>query len=522
MESVSFVSAKMKEMSKEELKAHRKRLMEDAMKEAKKSIARKEKEGAWMLPDLDSNMFGEEKSKKRKKSSKEKKHKKEKKSKKEKRSKKKKRRRDSSSSSSSSASEDEWVEKPKDSSEKQRDSWMQMGSEFEQFGSSKRGESKRASKKEEERAKLDESRNKILAERELNPTLREEYKQKSSSQGTSSSLSMLKRAVERVYEQAEFEGKSIEEVATHRWGSFQKFKDMEKKVNAAQDNESQTRQREEEDSPKRIDRVASKKGWKTEARRQDERVIQTKPKAQEKEPEPEKPSNLNAKESVKQEETKTLMSEEEMNKLGAKIVKAELLGNHDKAKELRCKLEEARQAKKDFDQEQARGQGSSKAVEEVVVVLSKTDSKGFTRPIEPTNMSRAEAKKSKGKVQTHSDGNRVRYFADDDRYDLKEMFHREKMSTAEDQNSMMSRLAGKAVEKTDDDDYSIDDLFVSRAARKRSEEQDKVKERDAAIAEHRSLSRTLDSCPYCFDGSEFKKHLLGNYLELATFSSVVI
>ena len=77
MESVSFVSAKMKEMSKEELKAHRKRLMEDAMKEAKKSIARKEKEGAWMLPDLDSNMFGEEKSKKRKKSSKEKKHKKE-------------------------------------------------------------------------------------------------------------------------------------------------------------------------------------------------------------------------------------------------------------------------------------------------------------------------------------------------------------------------------------------------------------------------------------------------------------
>ena len=40
----------------------------------------------------------------------------------------------------------------------------------------------------------------------------------------------------------------------------------------------------------------------------------------------------------------------------------------------------------------------------------------------------------------------VRYFADDDRYDLKEMFHREKLSTAEDQNSMMARLARRALQ----------------------------------------------------------------------------
>ena len=72
----------------------------------------------------------------------------------------------------------------------------------------------------------------------------------------------------------------------------------------------------------------------------------------------------------------------------------------------------------------------------------------------------------------------------------------------------MIPVAGKSMQKTDDDDYSIDDLFTSRAAHKRSEDQDKVKERDAAIAEHKALNRTLDTCSFCFDSAEFKKHLL--------------
>jgi hypothetical protein len=37
----------------------------------------------------------------------------------------------------------------------------------------------------------------------------------------------------------------------------------------------------------------------------------------------------------------------------------------------------------------------------------------------------------------------VRYFGDDERYDLKQMYEQEKMNTAEDQNSMLSSLAGQ-------------------------------------------------------------------------------
>ena len=43
-------------------------------------------------------------------------------------------------------------------------------------------------------------------------------------------------------------------------------------------------------------------------------------------------------------------------------------------------------------------------------------------------------RRKKEKVATHDkDGKRARYFADDDRHDLKALFEREKLSTAEDQ-----------------------------------------------------------------------------------------
>ena len=52
-------------------------------------------------------------------------------------------------------------------------------------------------------------------------------------------------------------------------------------------------------------------------------------------------------------------------------------------------------------------------------------------------------------MDTHDkEGKRERYFADDDRYDLKEMVRREKMRTAEDHNAMMARLSSKVSKLT--------------------------------------------------------------------------
>lgn len=46
-------------------------------------------------------------------------------------------------------------------------------------------------------------------------------------------------------------------------------------------------------------------------------------------------------------------------------------------------------------------------------------------------------------IETHVDGERVRYFQDDDNVSLKEMVRREKMSSAQDQNALYSRMAAK-------------------------------------------------------------------------------
>lgn len=46
-------------------------------------------------------------------------------------------------------------------------------------------------------------------------------------------------------------------------------------------------------------------------------------------------------------------------------------------------------------------------------------------------------------IETHRDGQRVRYFQDDDAIDLQEMVRREKMSTAGEQNALYSRMAAK-------------------------------------------------------------------------------
>lgn len=51
-------------------------------------------------------------------------------------------------------------------------------------------------------------------------------------------------------------------------------------------------------------------------------------------------------------------------------------------------------------------------------------------------------------IETHVDGERVRYFQDDDSTGLKEMVRREKMSSAQDQNALYSRMASKVGNNT--------------------------------------------------------------------------
>ena len=188
------------------------------------------------------------------------------------------------------------------------------------------------------------------------------------------------------------------------------------------------------------------------------------------------------------EEVVKVMTESEMNGIAAKIVKAEIMGNDDLAADLKSKLEAAKAKRAEMI---AKGLNPDEPPE-TVVKLKGAD---------------VRQKRKKTKVETHNKGGeRVRYFGDDDRYDLKQLFEREKLNTAEDQQGMLNKYASKA-EKTNDD-FDVDDMMISKVAGKHSEEQEDVKRRNRAAAEQMAMEKTLHDCKWCIGSKRSQKHLM--------------
>ncbi|XP_071590800.1 CWF19-like protein 2 [Heliangelus exortis] len=228
------------------------------------------------------------------------------------------------------------------------------------------------------------------------------------------------------------------------------------------------------------------------------------------------------------DEPPRVLSEEEMNKLGARIVKAELMGDTELASKLQAELESARKLRDTQGQIPAKsGREAPSHQEDEQVVLVRTDQSGrawpVTAPTEPQEPKGGRRKRQT--VPTHVDKERVRYFQDDDSMDLADLVRNEKMRTAEDQNSLFMRMASKLMEKTDREYYTLDDMFVSKAAKRARSGEEEEMQRRKAIREHQQLAARMEKCPYCFDSSELPKHLIiaiGNkvYLSLPSNQSL--
>lgn len=206
--------------------------------------------------------------------------------------------------------------------------------------------------------------------------------------------------------------------------------------------------------------------------------------------------------------TPIFLNDKQMNELAAKIMKAEMLGNDSQAAKLKTKMEAARAARASGPPPSAvDGQTSTKREEEVVL-LTKTDAKGNVRPVSTTESDNYGKKKIK-KVKTHGkDGNRDRYFPDDDKYDLKSMFQKEKGTSAEEQNSLYERAIAKNHEKLDDD-FDVDDMFMDKATQREGDSAKQMEmEQKKAIKEHQRTQRSLENCQWCFDSKDSLKHLI--------------
>merc|ERR1711997_807034 len=110
--------------------------------------------------------------------------------------------------------------------------------------------------------------------------------------------------------------------------------------------------------------------------------------------------NDEAKDSI---EEVVVMSDKEMNILGAKLVKAEIMGNSALASKLKAKLDAARKSKESM---KIIAKDSDTIVEKEIV-LTRTDSRGMTRPVEADvdrDTGSHKKRKKKEKVQTHVKG----------------------------------------------------------------------------------------------------------------------
>ncbi len=266
----------------------------------------------------------------------------------------------------------------------------------------------------------------VQRRRELNPNLRGGDSDSKPSSSSSSSkrigdggASWLRRAFKRAEEQARAQGKTIEEVAEQRWGSIENFNRMLAKAEGKDEREISRR------SPDRHSSSARPSSWKTSGRRERERAEEDERRRERKERERKErrrrsPSSSSSSSQSEREESRrpketsaspvrrdevsepvVTMTDTEMNAMGAKIIKAEMLGNDVLAAKLKKKLELAKAAK-------ARGETKTEATSsrEEVVVLTRTDSKGMTRPVnaggeEAAGGSGSGRRRKKERVETH-------------------------------------------------------------------------------------------------------------------------
>ena len=62
--------------------------------------------------------------------------------------------------------------------------------------------------------------------------------------------------------------------------------------------------------------------------------------------------------------------------------------------------------------------------------------------------------------------------------------------------------------KTDGDNYTLDDMFVSSAAQREGEGMEEERMRSRAIGESRRMAVSLEKCHHCFSSQELQKHLI--------------
>lgn len=488
-----------------------------------------------------------------------------KKEKKKSKKKKKKRSTSTSSDSSTDSDNVVWVEKTietiqstqnttSDNTEKEpvkRDEWMTLGNLFPCISRSDIQSNKH------ELQKKDNNNSSILdkpgqSSKELNPYWKDggtglpENEPKKSFNKKVMDPVWLKRSLQRAKEQALEEGKSLEEIAAERWGSLETINAMiaeaeqscskynqknlqqshmpyernyhNKYSNRYRESEqdhswykSRNRDREQKYESHRSDKPSRKPNYKrptddhvdhhytSTLNKSNSHCVRNWQKDSGKNKNQLESNVETVSEEISEKDNEVfdastqsngILTKEEMNKLGAKIVKAELMGDNELADRLKEQLEKAREHSKQVDKSKTEN-----------VILSRTDSKGVTRPIQPRCQPESSTKSKKNKnVETHVSGERIRYYGDDDKYSLQQLFQREKGRSADDDNATFVKIASKNMD--------MNDIFEEQIARVDTDSRQDDRDKAKAIKEHKRISKSLEGCSWCIESKNMIKHMI--------------
>ncbi|XP_054724525.1 CWF19-like protein 2 [Uloborus diversus] len=212
--------------------------------------------------------------------------------------------------------------------------------------------------------------------------------------------------------------------------------------------------------------------------------------------------------SSNKDKSPVFYTNDDLSKLASKVFKAELLGDKELTSKLQKELDEARK----FVVERP----LRKAKQEEEVVLMKRDSSGQVQPLRITNDDMSSC--------SHQKGKKSKFFDDGSKYSLKQMFEREKLTTADDNLEMFMEVAAECKEATEID-YEMDDV-AKKVSQKMSHNRQEEKDIGKAIRQHQKRQSALEKCIYCLDQPNMKHHLIADigieaYLCLPSYQSIV-
>lgn len=207
-------------------------------------------------------------------------------------------------------------------------------------------------------------------------------------------------------------------------------------------------------------------------------------------------------------------SEADMNKISAKILRAELMGNKAQVASLQDQLAAMKQRLAAAPSVMPSDTPSATPLQQETQVLIATNRDGSAMPVrgqhirEDRQDSRSRQLRKKFKADTHDSGERQRYFADDDKFSLHDLVEQERRGGAGGPEDIYGRLASGVMARTDDDDYTMDDLITDRAGRSQPQGRQEDRARQHAVRGHQHREATLGSCWFCLDNPKLEKHLI--------------